>query len=150
MVIWSGDGTTRSTARPGGINGRMRFAKEVQSLQPALKMGTWPQGRHRSTQSAEEPDFERKRAFFACPLQAFGPWRCSHPGLAGILRRLLEHSPQARFGSMAEVSERLRAVIHGATVPDPEPPLRGMFVGVLVVQAMVLLALWTLGRYFAV
>jgi hypothetical protein len=40
IVIRSGEGTTRSTARPGGINGRMRFVKEVQSLQPALKMGT--------------------------------------------------------------------------------------------------------------
>jgi hypothetical protein len=26
-VIWSAEGTTRSTARPGGINGRMRFDK---------------------------------------------------------------------------------------------------------------------------
>jgi hypothetical protein len=33
MVIWSGDGTTRSTARPGGINGKMRFDKEIQQLQ---------------------------------------------------------------------------------------------------------------------
>jgi hypothetical protein len=30
MVIWSADGTTRSTARPGGINGKMRFDKEIQ------------------------------------------------------------------------------------------------------------------------
>jgi hypothetical protein len=54
-VIRSGEGTTRSTARPGGINGRMRFAKEVPSLQSALKMGTWPHARHHSTQSAGEP-----------------------------------------------------------------------------------------------
>jgi hypothetical protein len=33
----------------------MRFAKEVQSLQPARKMETWPHARHRSTQSAGEP-----------------------------------------------------------------------------------------------
>lgn len=55
IVIRSGDDTTRSTAKPGGINGRMRFDKEVQSLQPALKMGSRPHARHRSTQSAEEP-----------------------------------------------------------------------------------------------
>jgi serine/threonine protein kinase len=64
-------------------------------------------------------DLEQKRAFFEHPLQAFGPWRHAHPGLAGILRRLLERSPRARFGSMAEVAERLRAVIHPLVVPDP-------------------------------
>jgi len=28
-VIWSADGTTRSTTGPGGINGRIRFDKEI-------------------------------------------------------------------------------------------------------------------------
>jgi serine/threonine protein kinase len=64
-------------------------------------------------------DLERKRAFFECPLQAFGQWRRTHPGLAGILRRLLERLPQARFSSMAEVAERLRAVIYPRVVLDP-------------------------------
>lgn len=64
-------------------------------------------------------DFERKPAFFACPSRAFGPWRHSHPGLAGVLRRLLERLPQARFGSMAEASEQLRAVVHGSVTRDP-------------------------------
>jgi len=36
MVIWSGDGTTRSTARPGGINGKMYLDNKTQGLQPAL------------------------------------------------------------------------------------------------------------------
>ena len=29
MMIWSADGMTRSTARPAGINGKMRFDKEI-------------------------------------------------------------------------------------------------------------------------
>jgi hypothetical protein len=33
--------------------------------------------------------------------------------------------------------------------PEPDPPLARMFAGVLVVQLLVLIALWALGRHFA-
>src|SRR4051794_37765058 len=42
MVIRSGDGMTRSTARPAGINGKMRLDKEIRQLQQTSQMGSLP------------------------------------------------------------------------------------------------------------
>src|SRR5689334_2067598 len=58
MVMRSGDGRTCSTARSGGIKGRMCFDKRIQQLQIPLQMGLQPRLCHYSTQSAGEPYFD--------------------------------------------------------------------------------------------
>ena len=59
MVIRSGDGRTCSTARSGGIKGKMCFDKRIQQLQTSLQMGLQPRPCHSSTQSAGEPQVVR-------------------------------------------------------------------------------------------
>jgi hypothetical protein len=55
MVIRSGDGMTRSTARPAGINGKMRLDKEIRQLQQTSQMGSLPHRRQTSHKVRENP-----------------------------------------------------------------------------------------------
>src|SRR3954447_2364245 len=55
MVIRSGDGMTRSTARPAGINGKMRLDKEIRQLQQTSQMGSLPHRCQTSHKVRENP-----------------------------------------------------------------------------------------------
>src|SRR4051812_19014349 len=74
MVIWSADGMTRSTARPAGINGKMRFNKKIRQLQQALYMGC---PRHR----CQTPQKVRESRLVACHRPLYCEKRTLHkPG----------------------------------------------------------------------
>src|SRR3954468_18572678 len=55
MVIRSGDGMIRSTARPAGINGKMRLDKEIRQLQQTSQMGSLPHRCQTSHKVRENP-----------------------------------------------------------------------------------------------
>src|SRR4051794_33920476 len=57
MVIRSGDGMTRSTARPAGINGGTSFNKEIRQLQQTSQVGSLPHRRQTPHKVRENPKF---------------------------------------------------------------------------------------------
>src|SRR3954463_14231071 len=105
MVIRSADGMTRSTARPAGINGKMRLDKEIRQLQQISQMGSLPHRRQTSHKVRENPKLAEDH-------------RGALDALLNVLRRACDGAAHRSDGSVERLLRRRVVGTHAAFFPS--------------------------------